>query len=294
MEVAEQALQQLRDGTGRDLDDAAMREAAARRRDLTADRAERDRLIGAARTAGDALDLETLRAQAEGQDLDAVRAEIADVRSRLDALDGEIEATIRVEQQAGATLNAHEGPSSVGIAAVERESAVAEMHAVVERYVELTLARGLLDRAIQQVRGEQQDPLVHEAGRMFACMTLGEFDGVAADVDVKGLPVVVGLRAGTGGSQTVATMSDGTRDQLFLAFRLASLANYCAAAEPLPFGADDMLVHFDDERGAATLELRADFAATTQVLLFTHHRSVLASAERLAAEGRASIADFRF
>jgi uncharacterized protein YhaN len=124
-------------------------------------------------------------------------------------------------------------------------------------------------------------------------MTRGEFDGVAADVDAKGAPVVVGLRAGTGGTQPVATMSDGTRDQLFLAFRLASLANYSAAAEPLPFVADDILVHFDDERSAATLDLLADFAASTQVLLFTHHRSVLSAAERLAADGRASIADFQ-
>jgi hypothetical protein len=40
------------------------------------------------------------------------------------------------------------------------------MHAALERYVELKLARGLLHRAIQQVRGEQQDPLVREAGRL--------------------------------------------------------------------------------------------------------------------------------
>jgi uncharacterized protein YhaN len=57
--------------------------------------------------------------------------------------------------------------------------------------------------------------------------------------------------------------------------------------------ADDILVHFDDERGAATLDLLASFATTTQVLLFTHHRSVLSAAERLAGDGRASIADFQ-
>jgi uncharacterized protein YhaN len=69
-------------------------------------------------------------------------------------------------------------------------------------------------------------------------------------------------------------MSDGTRDQLFLAFRIASIEQYCAAAEPLPFIADDLLVHFDDERSAATLELLGKLAQTTQVLLFTHHASV--------------------
>ena len=74
-------------------------------------------------------------------------------------------------------------------------------------------------------------------------------------------------------------MSDGTRDQLFLAFRLASLENYAASTEPLPFVADDILVHFDDERSAATLDLLARFAETNQVLLFTHHERVAVQAQ---------------
>ena len=39
-------------------------------------------------------------------------------------------------------------------------------------------------------------------------------------------------------AQTVAAMSDGTRDQLFLAFRLASLENYAASTEPLRCSSD--------------------------------------------------------
>ncbi|MBE0532502.1 MAG: hypothetical protein IH626_16890 [Rhodospirillales bacterium] len=84
-------------------------------------------------------------------------------------------------------------------------------------------------------------------------------------------------------------MSDGTRDQLFLAFRLASLENYATAAEPLPFVADDLLVHFDDIRSSATLDLLARFGETNQVLLFTHHQSVRDGARRLEAEGSTAV-----
>ena len=69
-------------------------------------------------------------------------------------------------------------------------------------------------------------------------------------------------------------MSDGTRDQLYLAFRLASLENHAASTEPLPFVADDILVHFDDPRSVATLDLLAKFGETNQVLLFTHHERI--------------------
>ncbi|MDP3674662.1 MAG: hypothetical protein Q8R44_06155 [Novosphingobium sp.] len=104
------------------------------------------------------------------------------------------------------------------------------------------------------------------------------------------MPIVVGRRQ-SGAAVSVAAMSDGTRDQLFLAFRLASLENYAASTEPLPFIADDILVHFDDERGAATLDLLARFAETNQVLLFTHHKSVRNDARRLEKQGSATIVE---
>ena len=42
-------------------------------------------------------------------------------------------------------------------------------------------------------------------------------------------------------------MSNGTRDQLYLALRLASLEKYMESSEPMPFIVDDILVDFDDE-----------------------------------------------
>ena len=165
------------------------------------------------------------------------------------------------------------------------------MGEAVERYVELTLARELVAKAIRTVRSERQDPLVREAGAMFAAMTGGEFSRMEADVDIKGMPTVVGVKADGSGRQPVAIMSDGTRDQLYLAFRLASIAGYGAAAEPIPLIADDALVHFDDDRSSATMDLLADFSLQTQVLLFTHHGAVRDAALRLARQGRAAIVE---
>jgi uncharacterized protein YhaN len=67
-------------------------------------------------------------------------------------------------------------------------------------------------------------------------------------------------------------MSDGTRDQLFLSLRLAAIENYIASAEPLPFIADDLFVHFDDDRAAAGLDALIALGGLTQVLFFTHHQ----------------------
>ncbi|MES1972855.1 MAG: AAA family ATPase [Pseudomonadota bacterium] len=239
---------------------------------------------------GDKLDLAALRAEWGGRDLDEVGAELGERTSRATEVEGEIEAAILAEKAARDDLAAYSSQSEVNHAVAERESATAQMHLALERYLELSVARELVTSAMATIRAEQQDPLIQRAGELFTATTLGEFTGIETDIDDKGHPVVVGRRF-NGGKASVATMSDGTRDQLFLAFRLASLENYGGATEPLPFIADDILVHFDDERSRSTLDLLAEFGKTNQVLLFTHHRSVRALAEPLAAKGLANVID---
>ena len=239
---------------------------------------------------GDKLDLAALRAEWDERDLDEVRAELNEQTSRDAEIESEIEAAILAEKAAKDDLAAYLSQSEVNHAVAEREAAAAQMHLALERYLELSVARELVTSAMATIRAEQQDPLIARAGELFTATTLGEFAGIETDIDDKGHPVVVGRRA-SGGIAAVATMSDGTRDQLFLAFRLASLENYAGATEPLPFIADDILVHFDDERSRSTLDLLAEFGKTNQVLLFTHHRSVRALAEPLAQQGLANIID---
>ncbi|WP_437632056.1 AAA family ATPase [Sorangium sp. So ce854] len=69
----------------------------------------------------------------------------------------------------------------------------------------------------------------------------------------------------------VSGLSDGTRDQLYLALRLASLEHHARTGEPMPLILDDLLIHFDDDRARAALAVLGELTATTQVLFFTHH-----------------------
>ena len=72
----------------------------------------------------------------------------------------------------------------------------------------------------------------------------------------------------------VEGMSEGTRDQFYLALRLAYLEDYAARAEPAPFIGDDLFLTFDDARTAHGLEALAAVGDTIQPILFTHHRHV--------------------
>ena len=85
-------------------------------------------------------------------------------------------------------------------------------------------------------------------------------------------------------------MSDGTRDQLYLALRMAALELHLGQAQSLPFVADDLFVNYDDARAKAGLEELKVLSASAQVLFLSHHdhlvpavRSVFGNAVNIVA-----------
>ncbi|WP_232275742.1 YhaN family protein [Komagataeibacter oboediens] len=221
----------------------------------------------------------------DGRDMPELKAEAARIHDRLAELQRLRDNAVRAEQHEDMALRAFEHNTDATQAAARREAAITSLHRIVEEYAELSLARKLIADAIARVRAAEQDPLVTRAGQFLSLATLGAFSGIRTELDPHGEPVVQGVRH-DGSTVPVAAMSAGTRDQLFLAFRLASVETYCRSAESLPFIADDLLVQFDDARSLSTLRVLADFARTTQVLLFTHHDSIRDMTRALRADMR--------
>jgi len=95
--------------------------------------------------------------------------------------------------------------------------------------------------------------------------------------------VLVALEADGTTVKQVGELSEGSRDQLFLALRIAALEAYVRDNPPLPFIADDVLQTFDDARAAAALRALLDLSAFVQVIVLTHHPHVQALAGALPA-----------
>ena len=70
--------------------------------------------------------------------------------------------------------------------------------------------------------------------------------------------MIAGLKSDSGHKVSTAEMSTGSRDQVYLALRLANLEQYLEKNEPLPLIADDILVGFDDDRAKACLQVLAE------------------------------------
>src|SRR5262249_14870233 len=144
------------------------------------------------------------------------------------------------------------------------ESKRAELRDRVVEWSRLTVARAMLEKQLAKFSKKQQPRLLDSVSRLFSAMTRGRYPRVQQRLDRE----FVAVRS-DGVEVIPSGLSTGTREQLYLAVRLAYIDSYCARSEPLPLVLDDVLVNFDDERAAATLDVLAHFAAEgrVQVLL---------------------------
>ena len=197
-------------------------------------------------------------------------------------LDPEINRLSQIVGRQQSLLANMDGGARAALLQERVEGEAAKLRRLVRRYAQVKVAERVLRRAIDRYREEHQSPVVHLASGYYHRLTLGSFAGLRADTDDNGRPVLVGVRAG-GERLEVARMSSGSRDQLYLALRLATLAWRAQNGEPMPLVLDDILINFDDQRSRATLELLAELAQTTQVILFTHHRRIVEEAKTIEA-----------
>ncbi len=152
----------------------------------------------------------------------------------------------------------------------QAESYAARLKQDASRFVRLRLAAHFLQTQIERFRKENQGPLLEKSGQVFHRITRGAFNGLGAEFNADDTPILVGLRPDQS-SVSIAGMSDGSRDQLYLALRLAALDRYLEKHEPMPLILDDLLITCDNERAAAILPQLAALAQRTQIFLFTHH-----------------------
>ncbi|NQT12925.1 MAG: hypothetical protein HQ582_09255, partial [Planctomycetes bacterium] len=221
--------------------------------------------------------------QAEAVDADMLESRIQELDERIHRLEQEL---TEANQQIGserAELAAMDGNPRAAEKAEACENLAAQLEEDVREYAVSRLASAVLREAVERYREKNQGPILDRAGRLFADVTGGSFEGLRGDFDARGEPVLMGVRPGTTETIGLEAMSDGTCDQLYLALRIASIENWLESHESIPFIVDDVLLNFDNARAAATLGALADLSRRTQVVFFTHHEHLVAMAQdRLA------------
>lgn len=227
------------------------------------------------RISAGGIDFAEFVGQAEGYDDAALAADIRDLKNELKQ-QRESEHEIRLEQNdIQRKIDAIDGNSAVALADQQMMNLGSTAAEVANRCARLMIAQHILREQIGRYRESNQDPLLAKASDYFSAMACGEFTGLDTEYDDQGQRVIVGRRRSLGDDPPelvrVEQMSDGTRDPVFLALRLAYLQRRASQHEVMPLIVDDILIHLDDDRALATLQVLAEISTEMQVLFFTHH-----------------------
>ncbi|HEY0135581.1 MAG TPA: AAA family ATPase, partial [Nannocystis sp.] len=239
------------------------------------------------------LDLRLARALGEGDAREAYEAELR--ASRREALVSEQQTLTREiseldQRRISAALakgrHEHEAQQLGGDRAArvgaEIEVIKSELEEQIDRYLLVHLAERVLDRVTDRYARENQPAILQYTSELLARITEGRHLRVVVQPETRSLATV----DRQGQLRQPGDLSTGTREQMFLAQRLAYILDHCDRSEPLPVIMDDVLVNFDDARAAASLATLRDAARATQVILLTCHRRWLEIARTVAPDAR--------
>jgi uncharacterized protein YhaN len=224
---------------------------------------------------GDGLSRAALEAEVAALDVTQISLAVVELARQIAQAQQQSEGLTAELEKAQTTLGLIAGQDDAARAEGQRQDALAKMANAAERYVKVYTASRLLKWAIDRYRETKQGPMLGRAGEIFAALTLGSFQRLSVDFEAQPL-TLHGLRA-DGRLVEVAGMSEGTRDQLFMALRLAALELHIEQdpVHALPFVADDLFINYDDGRAEAGLRALAELSERTQVIFLSHHAHLL-------------------
>jgi uncharacterized protein YhaN len=229
--------------------------------------------------------LDELAGSDNGAGLDTLATEIASLsvedaasaRARIDDRRREVAAE---RETVGRTLNAADeeaGRAASESAAADAQQTVFETTAslaqAAEEHIQAASAAALLRWMLDRHRTTNQAPLISRAGVLFAEVTSGAFTGLTVGYGDNDRPIIFAQRS-DGVEVGVEALSEGTRDQLYLALRLGSIEGR-VGARSLPIICDDLLITADDGRAGALFRVLAAAAAHSQVIVFSHHAHLI-------------------
>jgi uncharacterized protein YhaN len=253
-----------------DLDDAAIRIAASR--EHTRHAAMRDAALAGVRDHGGGRSREALTAEAATANPDEMQAALAHAEALVEDAGARAEAAAIAESQLQSAFDAGAEATDAIQAAADHAAAAATYARLLDEQLVLIVAGMMLRDSMEVVEAEIGDGGVERLSSTFAGVTAGAY-GVVVDED-DGTTLHAVEHRFPQERKALSELSEGTRDQLYLALRIAALRDHAAGAAALPFIADDILQTFDNARALATLEALAGLSHQVQVIVLTHHAHV--------------------
>lgn len=250
-------------------DNDSLRQAIAKSDRFRSINSQMEHVLQQLSSVGDGLPRDALAAELAAADVGLIPVQLADLQQQIGDLVEKQNAASGALNAANAILEKIAGQADAARAESQRQEALARMVNAVERFIKVHTSAKLLRWSIERFRESKQGPMLSRASEVFMALTQGAFCKLSVEYESNPLKLS-GQRAG-GDLVEIEGMSEGTRDQLYLALRLAALELHLQKTIALPFIADDLFINYDDGRAKAGLQALAQLSESTQVIFLTHH-----------------------
>ncbi|MFG0335252.1 MAG: ATP-binding protein, partial [Maioricimonas sp. JB049] len=150
----------------------------------------------------------------------------------------------------------------------ERAQIEAELNDATAEWAATRLASQAIDEVRDRLEQDCQPETLKGASDYLDRLTCGKYRKIRVPLGERRLLI----DDDQGQTTRVEHLSSGTREQLFLAIRLAMIQEFAGEGIDLPMVLDDVVVNFDQVRTEAAVNTLIEFAeAGQQILLFTCH-----------------------
>jgi uncharacterized protein YhaN len=199
---------------------------------------------------------------------DENRERIEALASELDQIERDLHAAFEELGSVKQSLKALESNCEASRLRFEASQTQYELKRTAEEWLGLAVARKALDRVRSNFERNCQPAALASASRYLERLTRGRYRNIWTPLGQRELRI----DDERGQTLTVDKLSGGTREQLFLAVRMAAVRQLAQQGIELPMVFDDVLVNFDQQRTEAAVETLLEFAQQNQqVLFFTCH-----------------------
>ncbi len=258
---------------------AEQRIAAARER--TRQETARDSATARLRELAGGVPFPTLAAEAAALPPDRFEAERLATEAALAQATQDAQAAAIDLAELDRQFAANAAATSASEAAEAEANAAAEAGRLLDEYLLLRVAGGMLARALDRVEEAAGPTGLQRIAAAFAAITDGAWT-IRAGENARGETLLLAQETGVNEPpKQIDQLSEGTRDQLYLALRLVAIESHVATQPPLPFVADDILQTFDDARARAAMQALIGLSQHVQVIVLTHHPHLLEVAKDL-------------
>ncbi len=225
------------------------------------------------KAGADGLSMEQLRVEVSGQDPATLVLELERLNQLAEDILEEVSTLSNRHGTQKVAFDAFAGTDLAAKAEAQKHEAVTRMSDAVERYMRTHTVARLLKWSMEKFRETKQGPMLAKASAIFKTLTLDSFSRLLVDSSGQ-VPRLFSVRP-DGKEVDIDGMSEGSRDQLYLALRLAALEIQIAQGFNMPLIADDLFINFDDRRAEAGLKVLGDLSRSMQVIFLTHHEHLV-------------------